>query len=199
MRTIAIVGLGGVGSWVAYQIAKEKLIKRLILIDEDIVEKRNLHRTPYTMKHVGKKKVDAIAEIIEEINPKIIILKYPMIFTEKFILPKKIRILINATDDINMHAFLPEVARREDCDYIRGNYSGNHYTIDYRAEYKSWGENVQRQYPITPKIWTAQTVASHVTFLVKLFLSKDEEDIKELNKISAKYNEIYTAYMFNLY
>jgi len=198
MRTIAIIGIGGVGSWVTYQTVKENLVDKIILIDEDFVEERNLHRTPYTQKHIGKKKVDAITEIVKEINTEIAILKYPIMYNETFPLPD-MDILVNTTDNTKMHTILPKIAEKEGYWYIRGSYNGNHYTIDWRTRHRSWGHEEREQYPLTPKIWTAQIVASHVVYLIDLFLSEDVERGKELDIINSKYEKIYSAEIFEIF
>lgn len=67
-QRIAVVGVGGVGSWVAYLLSISAKVKMLYLIDPDIVEDHNLTRTPYRMSDVGKPKVLALAEIITELD-----------------------------------------------------------------------------------------------------------------------------------
>ena len=65
-HTITIIGVGGVGSWVAYFLAISGQVKRLILIDPDKVEVHNLNRTPYREKDIGQYKVLALKDIITE-------------------------------------------------------------------------------------------------------------------------------------
>lgn len=65
---IAVAGLGGLGSNVCVSLAKIG-VNYLHIIDFDVVEPSNLNRQAYTMKHLGKLKVDAMKEILLEINP----------------------------------------------------------------------------------------------------------------------------------
>jgi tRNA A37 threonylcarbamoyladenosine dehydratase len=60
-----IIGVGGVGSWTAYDMASIG-VKKIILVDYDIVESSNLNRTPFKISHIGKSKVEAMAELILE-------------------------------------------------------------------------------------------------------------------------------------
>lgn len=66
--SVAVCGLGGLGSSIAVSLARAG-IGRLILIDYDSVEIANLHRQQYKVCQVGKYKTDAIAENLKEIAP----------------------------------------------------------------------------------------------------------------------------------
>jgi len=60
-----VVGVGGVGSWVALELALAG-VRRIALVDDDVVEKTNLNRTPFKESHIGLAKVHAMAELIME-------------------------------------------------------------------------------------------------------------------------------------
>ena len=74
-----IVGCGGVGSWVAYMLAKMGA-KRFILFDGDIVELSNLPRTVYRYSDIGHNKAEALADILREIAPDIEVTAIPEYF-----------------------------------------------------------------------------------------------------------------------
>ena len=65
--TVAICGLGGLGSNVAIHLARVG-IGKLILIDFDRVDITNLHRQQYKASQIGMYKTDALAENLREIN-----------------------------------------------------------------------------------------------------------------------------------
>lgn len=65
---VAIAGAGGLGSNVAISLARVG-IGNIKLIDFDVVEPSNLNRQQYFIKHIGMYKVDALKEILEDINP----------------------------------------------------------------------------------------------------------------------------------
>lgn len=67
-KKIALVGLGAIGSMVAISLAHTG-ISKIGLWDFDIVEPGNICRSAYSIKDVGESKVNAIASIIESINP----------------------------------------------------------------------------------------------------------------------------------
>ncbi len=66
--TVAICGLGGLGSNIAINLARAG-IGKLILVDYDQVDVTNLHRQQYKYSQVGKNKTDALKENLLEINP----------------------------------------------------------------------------------------------------------------------------------
>ena len=66
--TIAICGLGGLGSNIAIALARAG-VGKLILIDFDRVDITNLHRQQYKANQIGCYKADALAENLLEIAP----------------------------------------------------------------------------------------------------------------------------------
>ena len=66
--TVAVCGLGGLGSNIAIALARAG-IGKLILIDFDRVDITNLHRQQYKAHQIGIHKVDALAENLVEIAP----------------------------------------------------------------------------------------------------------------------------------
>ena len=67
---IHIIGCGSVGSTVAELLARFGLT-RLALYDFDIVEPKNLANQMFRQEHVGRPKVDALVDMLCEINPEI--------------------------------------------------------------------------------------------------------------------------------
>ena len=66
--TVAVCGLGGLGSNIAIALARAG-IGKLILIDFDRVDITNLHRQQYKANQIGFYKADALAENLSEIAP----------------------------------------------------------------------------------------------------------------------------------
>ena len=65
---VAIAGLGGLGSNVAYALARIG-VGHLHLIDFDVVDITNLNRQQYFMVHIGMYKTDALKSLLLRINP----------------------------------------------------------------------------------------------------------------------------------
>ena len=66
--TVAIAGVGGLGSPVAIALARSG-IGRLLLADFDVVEPSNLNRQQYFIDQIGLPKVEALKANLQRINP----------------------------------------------------------------------------------------------------------------------------------
>ena len=66
--TVAVCGLGGLGSNIAIALARAG-IGKLLLIDFDRVDITNLHRQQYKANQIGRYKAGALAENLLEIAP----------------------------------------------------------------------------------------------------------------------------------
>jgi len=66
---VAVVGLGGVGSWAAEALARSGMA-RLTLIDLDHIAESNINRQAHALSEtIGQSKVAAMAQRIAQINP----------------------------------------------------------------------------------------------------------------------------------
>ena len=107
--TVAICGLGGLGSNIASSLARIG-IGRLLLIDFDTVDITNLHRQQYKASQIGKLKTEALKENLYEIAPYIELETY----SERLDENNFARILANANiiceafDDANAKAMLAD-------------------------------------------------------------------------------------------
>ena len=79
--TVAVCGLGGLGSNVAINLARAG-IKKLILVDFDSVEVTNLQRQQYKANQVGLPKAKALVENLKEITPYVELESYNEKITE---------------------------------------------------------------------------------------------------------------------
>ncbi|CBG40575.1 thiamine biosynthesis protein ThiF [Helicobacter mustelae] len=66
--SVAICGLGGLGSHIAIMLARSG-VGKVHLIDFDIIEPSNLNRQSYMIEDLGKLKTKALQEQIKKINP----------------------------------------------------------------------------------------------------------------------------------
>lgn len=67
---VLILGVGGIGSWVAIQLALSGKVNKIVLVDPDTVEKTNLNRTLFRIADIGSYKVDALSYLILERRPE---------------------------------------------------------------------------------------------------------------------------------
>ena len=112
--TVAICGLGGLGSNIAISLARAG-IGKLILIDFDKVDITNLHRQQYKASQIGMNKTDALSENLKEIAPYIEIESHTVRITEDNAaeLLKDADIICEAFDDAECKAMLTELVLTE--------------------------------------------------------------------------------------
>lgn len=79
--TVAICGLGGLGSNIAVSLARAG-IGKLILIDFDKVDISNLHRQQYKASQIGVYKTEALTDNLKEIAPYITMITHTCKITE---------------------------------------------------------------------------------------------------------------------
>lgn len=105
--TVAICGLGGLGSNIAVSLSRAG-IGKLILIDFDRVDISNLHRQQYKASQVGINKPDALAENLHEIAPYVTLETHDIRITDQnaFPLLQQADIICEAFDDAAAKAML---------------------------------------------------------------------------------------------
>lgn len=105
--TVAIAGLGGLGSNIAVSLARIG-VGKLLLFDFDVVEPSNLNRQQYFVKHIGMNKTDAIKDIIHQCNPFVDVYVENVFIDENSIkdLFKDAQIIVEAFDNPKSKAIL---------------------------------------------------------------------------------------------
>lgn len=76
---IHVIGCGATGSHIALLAAKMGA-HDIHIWDADLVESHNLPNQVYALKHIGKRKVDALTEVLLDFNPEIEVTAYPRFF-----------------------------------------------------------------------------------------------------------------------
>lgn len=112
--TVAVCGLGGLGSNIAISLARAG-IGKLILIDFDCVDITNLHRQQYQASQVGMYKTDALADNLREIAPYIELETHTERITEENVvtLLKDADIICEAFDDAECKAMITNTVLSE--------------------------------------------------------------------------------------
>ena len=107
--SVAVCGLGGLGSHIAFALARAG-IGRLILIDFDKVEITNLNRQQYKADQIGLDKTEALKRNLKEIAPYVQTEVFCEKLTEKNIpeLLKEADIVCEAFDDPESKALLTD-------------------------------------------------------------------------------------------
>lgn len=91
---VAVVGIGGVGSWAAEGLARSA-VGRITLIDLDMIAESNVNRQVHALDgEFGKAKVSAMAQRIRAINPACVVSEI-----EDFVSPENVETILDARFD----------------------------------------------------------------------------------------------------
>jgi len=126
--SVAVIGIGGVGSYVAEALGRSG-IGRLILVDYDIIDITNINRQIHaTMETVGRSKVDIMKERLITINPDLRVESYKEKFSEEnkdFLFENQVDYIADAIDDVKGKVTLIKEAKERGIKIISSMGTGN--------------------------------------------------------------------------
>jgi len=170
---VCIIGVGGVGSWVAINMALLGC-KKLILVDPDTIEIHNLNRTLFKLDQVGEYKVNALYNIIHEMrNTHIIPLacKWEDIDEDYRAMYANSNVIIDCRDTITP---LQENIKT----FATGGYDGTRCTIHYNPDFSDIYGDEDVRYRVTPSYLIApQFIAACITNFICLEHGKRIEQL----------------------
>lgn len=142
---VVIVGVGGVGCWVAFDLALVGC-QNIVLVDGDTIEKNNLNRTMFKYSQVGENKALAMSELILERRPECNVEVYPCFWE---------RIPSNIRDDLIKSEVYDCRDATDPLDKwtvpITGGYNGLHGTLHVKPDMSTiFGDDENVRYTETP-------------------------------------------------
>lgn len=180
---VAIVGVGGVGTWVAIQLAMSG-VRNLHLYDSDKLEIHNLNRLPFDLEDLQKQKPEVMKEFIERIRLDCIVVCYPAIDIKD--LPVSLwttNLIVDCTDDLATQRALCSACVSGKQRYIRAGYDGTHITVS--SSVPNWGNDERRGYSVDSSfVAIASMVASFAT--IKALMMPDLEVSLDVTEIGAR-------------
>ncbi|MFB3919963.1 MAG: ThiF family adenylyltransferase [Candidatus Velamenicoccus archaeovorus] len=151
-----VVGCGGTGFWTAVFLAMSG-VEELVLIDCDIIEISNLNRLLLEERHVGKKKIEVLKEILSGIRKSTRIEIHDMRIEKSpdcQVLRGKI---FCCTDNLKSQQLVCAYCKKNDLTYQRIGYDGTILNVS-RAFPLSFEETEEQQgYTFTPS-WVVPAV-----------------------------------------
>ncbi len=124
---VAVVGIGGVGSWAAEGLARSA-VGRITLVDLDMVAESNVNRQVHALEgEFGKAKVSAMAQRIQAINPACLVTEI-----EDFVTPENVDTIlaghfdyvIDAIDQVRSKAAMIDWSKRRGVPLITAGAAG---------------------------------------------------------------------------
>lgn len=194
-KSAIVIGLGGVGSWLALDLALVG-VGTLILIDPDKIESSNLNRTLFKISQIDSNKTTAIKDLILERRPDCILVTIEDYFQSGILGKYKTDYIFDCTDNLASRQLVKEYFdlnnENEPPDYCKCGYDGFQATLSVN-DFKSgrWGDDGSyTEVPSffgTPQILSAMAViellmvndkkSGSTNFNVKKILSKIKEKL----------------------
>ena len=134
-KTVMIIGLGAVGSFVAMQLVQFG-VSNFIFVDKDCVDESNLHRQYYFEEQIGKPKSAVLRQEILAVNPNCHIEIIEDFLTTDFFnkhkIPTCLDLIINCADEPNVDTtsrIVAEYAMKKRISHIVGGGYNLHLTL----------------------------------------------------------------------
>jgi len=133
-----VIGLGGIGSWVALNLALLG-VGTLVLVDPDTIEASNLNRTLFKLSDIGRKKTEAIIDLISERRQDTIVLTIDDYFSPDMLDKYSVDYICDCTDNLNTRDKLKDLNFQGN--YVKCGYDGYSATISINDfDSGRWGE-----------------------------------------------------------
>ena len=127
-KTVAIVGIGGVGGYVTESLARSG-VGKLILVDYDVVDETNINRQIIALHStIGKEKVSLMEERIHDICEDTQVVSYRIMYGEENrydIFSEKIDFLVDACDIVRSKQILITECLNRGIPFISSMGTGN--------------------------------------------------------------------------
>lgn len=127
-KTVAIVGIGGVGGYVAESLARSG-VGKLILVDYDVVDETNINRQIIALHStIGKEKVSLMEERIHDICEDTQVVSYRIMYGEENrydVFSEKIDFLVDACDIVRSKQILITECLNRGIPFISSMGTGN--------------------------------------------------------------------------
>ena len=188
-----VIGAGGVGSWLAIDLALIG-VGTLIIIDPDRIEASNLNRTLFKYSQIGQLKTQAIKELILERRPDTIVVTIEDFFNSDILNKYSVNYIFDATDNLSTRKMIHEYFQQhtiqsEHTPYCKCGYDGYHATLSINDfESGRWGD--EGSYTVVPSFFGTPQILSAMAVIEMLLNYSAQEysynfNVKKLlNKIS---------------
>jgi molybdopterin/thiamine biosynthesis adenylyltransferase len=165
--SVLVIGAGGIGSWVALNLA---LIgtKHIVIVDNDTIEIHNLNRTPYTLLHVDLNKVDALEDLIMERRENVIVKTYNNTLRNvlSILKNKTFDYIIDCRDRVT-EQYIEEL-KQLNANYgkVKLGYDGKSITFHFNPTSVPWGETTNGYRIVPSYLVPPQLLANLLTELI---------------------------------
>lgn len=183
-----VIGVGGIGSWIALDLALLG-VGTLVIIDPDKLESSNLNRTLFKLDQIGSYKTTAIKDLISERRPDTIVITIEDHFQTPILNKYEVDYIFDATDNLASRQMIKELGEDFSTSYCKVGYDGFQASLSLN-EFQSgrWGED--GSYTVVPSFFGTPQILSALAVIEMLIVDEDKSKTvnfnvkKLLNKIN---------------
>ena len=182
-RDVTVIGLGGIGSWVAIDCAMSG-VKNLYLFDPDTLEESNRNRLPFCQSSINRPKVDVVRDYILGIRPDALVVSIGEKL-EGILLEIQLSVsaaFIDCTDSPKAQFTIYNACKKKGRLYIRAGYDGTRVMVTSNVSGWIKTDVEEEPYTINPSwVVPSQIVAAlAVGKLLKYSTQEVSLDISEI-------------------
>jgi hypothetical protein len=159
-KAVGIVGVGGVGSWLALYLALAG-VEQIWMWDHDEVSIHNLNRLPLTPDSIGKNKAEALAEELVRFRPDLLPVAIAAKFTPDVDMAHvtPLDYIIAGTDTLASRNMVAEWAKKNNVRYMEIAAEGEIGTVTAAPAEWATEEEANPGYASVP-VWVGPCVMS---------------------------------------
>lgn len=176
-HTIAVVGCGGIGFWVAKLLAMSG-VKKFYLFDPDIFEDHNLNRIDIPIRFIGNNKADVTKKVITILRDDVTVYSFPFPF-DAGLLDPSINWIVDCTDKDDVQLKNQEIADNAGVKYFKAGYDGEDFGIHDRVA--EWGESTDG-YVVVPS-WSVPAVIVAALSVAKIMKYPEKEVVSSIDRL----------------
>ena len=184
LKSVAVIGCGGTGSWVAQGIALSG-VPEIALFDPDMFEETNFNRIPLPLTCIGQNKAEATRDHLKTLRPdtNFVVFGRADSFSLSQVSPD---VLFDCTDDSEFQEWLESYCKEKKITYIRSGYNGgNHISaVGQLSKFKTKLPRVRR-YEIQPS-WACPAALAGMLAVYKAMLNPDFGFVGNISELGVK-------------
>lgn len=177
-ESVAIVGCGGIGWWIAKFVAMAG-VQNLYLFDYDKIDALNLNRLDVTENHIGMDKSEVLAAFIKDIRPDTIISNGGKLVKENVKILKDVQFVFEATDHTHTQEMIDKYCKKNKIPICQVHYNGfDRITIEFGMSVESeWGD-MPTTYQVVPSFVSPAVIAANMAIFKVFTENYKTESIK---------------------
>lgn len=180
-ESVMVVGCGGIGFWAGLFLGMTG-VRRLYLVDPDVIQIHNLNRLPLPLESVGKSKVEVLRNLILQLRPEAVVLVFSQKINPFLISNIKPEVIVDTTDDYRAQREIYDISSKLGIRYVRGGYDGTRLSVSSKLPTWDIDPLVDTRYTFIPS-WLIPATICAALVVAKVVLTPGAEVSLDLRRL----------------